>query len=397
MVRSAHSIALTLAGIVVVGIGACASPVAPGVGEGVGEGEGAVGEGEGAVGEGEGALGEGEGAGEGEGVVDDCPVGVICVDALPFTASGNTLDGVAALDGYSCAPGTNESGPELVYRVAIPSIGGSGGILAVTLDAALEAGDTDVDVHILSADDASACLDRGDSGASAHVDGPYAFVVMDSFVRSDGSRGAGPFSATITFTAAPPPGENPIADAGVPLEIASLAIIAFDNALAQGLSESHVLTVVDYSESSVEQRLWTVNVDTGELLLHDRVAHGSGSNSASDPAMATTFSNTSGSNQSSLGLIRTAETYDGEHGYSLRLDGLEPSNDNMRDRAIVMHGASYAEDDFVDQNGYLGRSNGCLAVAQSRSASIIDVVKEGTLIFSYYPDADWLASSPFLQ
>ena len=69
----------------------------------------------------------------------------------------------------------------------------------------------------------------------------------------------------------------------------------------------------------------------------------------------------------------------------------------MRDRAIVMHGAEYAEDSFVDDNGYLGRSNGCPAVAQSRSAAIIDFVKEGTLIVSYYPDSSWLESSPFLQ
>ena len=113
--------------------------------------------------------------------------------------------------------------------------------------------------------------------------------------------------------------------------------------------------------------------------------------------MAAHFSNTPGSLQSSLGLSRTAETYDGNNGYSLRLDGLEASNDNMRDRAIVMHGAAYAEDSFVDDNGYLGRSSGCPAVAMSRSADLIDLVKEGTLIFQWFPDDDWRSSSPFLQ
>jgi hypothetical protein len=100
---------------------------------------------------------------------------------------------------------------------------------------------------------------------------------------------------------------------------------------------------------------------------------------------------------SSLGLSRTAETYEGSNGYSLRLDGLEDSNDQMRNRFIVMHGASYAEDAFVDDNGYLGRSNGCPAIAASRSADVIDLVQQGTLVFSWFPDDAWLNSSPFLR
>ena len=132
-------------------------------------------------------------------------------------------------------------------------------------------------------------------------------------------------------------------------------------------------------------------------MLHtDRVTHGIGSNSPDDPAMASAFSNISGSNMSSLGLSLTAETYIGSHGLSLRLDGLEDANDNMRPRAIVMHGADYAEDTFVDENGYLGRSQGCPAIAQSRSDDVVTLVKEGTLLFSYFPDDAWLSSSPFL-
>ncbi len=205
-------------------------------------------------------------------------------------------------------------------------------------------------------------------------------MVLDSFVRADGSSGAGPFSASFTFAPAVPitsddPGAVILANAGVPVEIAALAIHAYNSARAQQLTDSAVFSVVDFSKPSYEKRLWIVNLDTGELLVNDRVAHGSGSASPTDPAMASSFSNVSGSNQSSLGLVRTAETYDGTHPHSLRLDGLEDSNSNMRDRLIVMHGATYAEDDFVDANGYLGRSNGCFAVAQSREAGIVDIVK----------------------
>ncbi len=184
---------------------------------------------------------------------------------------------------------------------------------------------------------------------------------------------------------------------GVPAAVAASASRAWQAAGAAGLSESPVFTVIDFSQPSTAQRLWTVDMVSGALLFRGRVSHGSGSNSPSDPAMASSFSNTSGSLQTSLGLSRTAETYDGSNGYSLRLDGLEDENDAMRDRAIVMHGAAYAEDEFVDDNGYLGRSSGCPAVAMSRSEELIDLVKEGSLLFSWFPDERWLASSPFLN
>lgn len=169
------------------------------------------------------------------------------------------------------------------------------------------------------------------------------------------------------------------------------------NARAAGVvDERGVFTVIDFSQPSTAQRLWTLDVDAGAVLVRDRVSHGSGSNSDDDDAMADRFSNTPGSLQSSLGLVLTAETYEGSNGYSLRLDGLEPSNDNVRDRAIVVHGADYAEDAFVDDNGYLGRSSGCPAVAMSRSAAFIDVIKEGTPLWMWFPDDAWRAGSPFL-
>lgn len=361
-------------------------------GEGEGEVE-AVGEGDcEGVGEGEGEA-EGEGEGEGEGGVA-CPAGVRCIEALPHVEESNTADGRSAWDTYGCGA-QNESGPEWVYRVRLPGPG----TLRVVLDDTLEdIGTTDVDVHILSSNDATACLDRGDRVASAFLDAEYAWVALDSFVYLDGTVGSGAFRATFTFT---PQSETPHVDVltavGVAPEVAALAARAWERARDQGLTDSDTFSVIDFSLPSTERRLWIVDLASGALLRNDRVSHGSGSNSADDPAMAASFSNTSGSNQSSLGLSRFAETYEGTHGYSLRIDGLEDSNDNMRSRAIVMHGAAYAEDEFVDSNGYLGRSNGCPAVAQSRSASTIDLVKEGTLLFSYYPDEDWLETSAFLQ
>ena len=104
------------------------------------------------------------------------------------------------------------------------------------------------------------------------------------------------------------------------------------------------------------------------------------------------------SKQSNLGLLKTAETYQGKHGYSLRLDGLEAGyNDNARARAIVVHGASYATQSFVDAHGRLGRSWGCPAVDSAISRRLIDTIKGGSLLFGYFPDTDWEDGSRYLN
>jgi hypothetical protein len=323
---------------------------------------------------------------------DDCPADVVCVTAFPAHVQGTTVGGARNFDSYSCAPSNSQAGPERVYRLTVPGPGR----VTVALDASLETGGIDIDVHLLSDLDPDTCLARGDKGASADVEGGVVWLVFDTYRRLNGTEGPGPFAADIVFRPAGALADNPLAQAGVPAAVAELAMRAYENAVRDDLSDRPVLTVIDFSQPSTARRLWTVNVETGALLVHDRVTHGIGSNTTSDPRYATTFSNVSGSYQSSLGLSRTAETYQGSNGYSLRLDGLEPSNDRMRSRAIVVHGAHYAEDSYVDENGYLGRSQGCPAIAMTRSRAFIDHIKHGTLIFSYYPDDTWLQTSPFL-
>jgi hypothetical protein len=153
------------------------------------------------------------------------------------------------------------------------------------------------------------------------------------------------------------------------------------------------LAVIDYSRPSTEQRLWVFDLRRPRLLYSEYVAHGrnSGEN------FATRFSNRDGSLQSSLGLFRTAETYDGDNGYSLRMDGLEPGiNDRARDRALVMHGAWYVDPLQALKQGRLGRSLGCPALRPQVAHALIDTLKDGQLLFAYYPDRDWLAHSRLL-
>ena len=173
-----------------------------------------------------------------------------------------------------------------------------------------------------------------------------------------------------------------------------LAVDAMQCAEASGLEPSEKLAVIDYSRPSAERRLWVFDLASKTLLYRERVAHGKNSGGN----MAQFFSNEPGSLASSLGLFRTLETYQGKHGYSLRMDGLEPGfNDNAYERDIVMHAASYVSDDMVKRQGRIGRSWGCPALASGVARRVIDALKGGQFVFSYYPSEHWLASSQFLH
>ena len=176
--------------------------------------------------------------------------------------------------------------------------------------------------------------------------------------------------------------------------VLSLAARAADCARRQGLLDGfHHLAVIDYSRPSTEPRLWVFDVDRGRLLFQELVAHGRNTGEK----VAEHFSNVEGSKMSSLGLFQAADTYYGHNGYSLRLRGLDAGfNDNALSRAIVMHGAPYVSAAIAERLGRLGRSWGCPAVRQEVAHVMIDTLKDGALLFAYYPDSKWLKESPLL-
>ncbi|WP_108444937.1 murein L,D-transpeptidase catalytic domain family protein [Halomonas denitrificans] len=154
------------------------------------------------------------------------------------------------------------------------------------------------------------------------------------------------------------------------------------------------LAVIDFSLPSTEPRLWVFDLKRQRLLFKELVSHGQGSGNA----VARSFSNVPESHQSSIGLFRTMNSYRGSNGYSLRLEGLEPGvNDLAYERAIVIHGADYVSEAFIEQTGRLGRSHGCPAVRQEVATPLIDSIKEDQYLFTYYPDPEWLASSNFFR
>lgn len=186
------------------------------------------------------------------------------------------------------------------------------------------------------------------------------------------------------------------------LESSGLSLAAFEMAhkgfslLEAGnrLHNANLLTIIDYSMPSSQKRLFVLEMVTGKIIFNSLVAHGrnSGYN------YATAFSNRSESHQSSLGFFITLNSYVGENGYSLKLQGCESGiNDKAYRRAIVLHGADYVSESFIQRNGYLGRSHGCPAVPVSLSKKIIDVIKGGSCMFLYYPSKKYIQRSKILN
>lgn len=160
------------------------------------------------------------------------------------------------------------------------------------------------------------------------------------------------------------------------------------------LKKDTLLTIIDYSKPSDCERMFVIDLKNRKLLERTLVAHGR----ESGLIVAENFSNRMHSNQSSLGFFITNCTYTGKHGYSLRIDGVEPDiNDNAISRAIVIHAANYVSEEFIMQYGRLGRSFGCPALPVESCDRIIDLIKGASCIFVYAPKEEYLESSRLLN
>jgi hypothetical protein len=179
--------------------------------------------------------------------------------------------------------------------------------------------------------------------------------------------------------------EEKLADSlDIPLPAINMAMNGYHALQSKALLKNDsLIALIDFSSPSTEKRFFVLDIKNKQLIKNTWVAHGmkSGENSADS------FSNRRHSNKSSLGLYLTQETYEGKHGYSLRLKGMSKElNDNARKRAIVIHGASYVSQDFILEHGRLGRSFGCPAVPMDEVKEVIDLIKGGACLFIYHPD-----------
>ena len=166
------------------------------------------------------------------------------------------------------------------------------------------------------------------------------------------------------------------------------ALTSLEQLQTNGLNvRSDVLAVIDYTKPSTEPRLWVFDLIRSQVLFLELVAHGR--NSGDNRTVR--FSNQSGSLMSSLGMFLTRNTYIGEHGLSLRLQGLEKGiNDKSMERAIVIHAASYVSEKVARREKRIGRSWGCPAVRPEISRQLIKTIENGTLLLAYYPERSWL-------
>ncbi|KTD10781.1 hypothetical protein Lgra_1747 [Legionella gratiana] len=176
-------------------------------------------------------------------------------------------------------------------------------------------------------------------------------------------------------------------------EVIKLALRAYKKAFVQGKVKNPILTIIDFSVPSNRRRMWIFDMKKYTLVLKTYVAHGKNSGRGPIPYK---FSNEMLSKESSLGTYITEDTYIGHKGYSLNLEGLEKDlNSNAHTRRVVVHGAWYVEPSFIKETGRAGCSWGCPAIAASLAKFIINTIKNGSVLFAYYPDSYFLSHSQY--
>jgi hypothetical protein len=183
-------------------------------------------------------------------------------------------------------------------------------------------------------------------------------------------------------------------DVGLAKETVEYAVKGYQKLVDSGLvSNDQYLTIVDLSQSSRNKRFYILDMKNNRLAWNTYVAHGK----SSGVDMAKSFSNQLNSNKSSLGFFVTKSTYRGKHGLSLRIGGLEEGfNDNAEARGVVVHGASYVNAGRVHSD-YMGRSQGCPALPQNEYAQVINIIKDGSVMFIYNPSEDYLQASTLVN
>lgn len=183
-------------------------------------------------------------------------------------------------------------------------------------------------------------------------------------------------------------------EAGLSKKIFAMALKGMAKLVKTRHIKDNLLAIVDFSQPSVNKRLYVIDLNTYQLLYNTWVAHGM----KTGKEKAVSFSNKPSSNKSSLGFYVTGNAYQGSNGYSLKLKGMEKGiNDYAMRRGIVIHGADYVSEDLINSQGYIGRSWGCPAVAPELSQPLIDLLKEGSCFFIYHPSAAYASRSTMIK
>ncbi len=172
-----------------------------------------------------------------------------------------------------------------------------------------------------------------------------------------------------------------------------LALNGYEKLKSLGrISNLRFLTIADFSKPSNENRLYVIDLFLEQVVVQTLVAHGK----KSGTLFANIFSNKTSSHKSSLGFYVTGNIYNGRNGASLELNGMESGiNDHAKNRSIVIHGADYVSNRYIQQQGYIGRSQGCPAVPNDQLNNIIDAIQGASCMFVYAPNKAYLQKSNF--
>ena len=169
----------------------------------------------------------------------------------------------------------------------------------------------------------------------------------------------------------------PSAPAGIDPQLFARAKAALDQ---HQVYARDTIAIADFSRPSSEPRFHVVDLASGQVESH-RVCHGRGSDPAHSGYLER-FSNDFGSYATSNGTYTTADYYDGKYGLSMKVRGLDWSNNNAEARAIVIHNAWYAEDDMIPLHGMLGRSEGCFAMSRDSQYQVMRRLAGGRMIYA---------------
>jgi len=183
---------------------------------------------------------------------------------------------------------------------------------------------------------------------------------------------------------------------GLSYEVFELALNGHRKLEVAGkLENPGVITIVDFSQSSKKRRMYVIDLLECKLLFNTLVAHGRNTGEE----YAKSFSNELGTLKSSLGFYVTKNHIMGSTvGLSLVIQGVEKGfNDNAINRQIIMHGAEYATEDFIKRTGRLGRSYGCPSLPPDLIQPVIETIENGSCLFIYYPDPNYLRKSALLS
>ncbi len=190
----------------------------------------------------------------------------------------------------------------------------------------------------------------------------------------------GALSAGVVTLAVAPRVVFAAVDLGPRPELLARALAALD-AHRPLVAHRDIIGIVDFSAPSSAQRFQVVDVANSRVIATHLVAHGRGS----DPrnvGLVEHLSNRPGSNASCQGSFVTREIYRGEHGRSMRLDGLETDNCLARERGIVVHHAAYVSAEMAVRQGRVGRSEGCFAVSANAIDEVLVKLAPGRLLFA---------------